>query len=276
MLSEVKDSDVAIYVGGLDANWEGEEMPGVKADGFNGGDRTKIELPGIQQKTVRAMIDTGTPVVMVLMSGSALALNGLEDDLKAILMAWYPGQRGGDAVADVLFGNYNPAGRLPVTFYTSTEDLADFKDYNMRAGKGFTYRYFNGEPLYPFGHGLSYSKFQYADLKFDKTRLRDPGKLKVSITVKNTGRLAGEEVVQLYVRDVSPGIWMPIKQLRKFQRIALKKGESKTLEFTLDIREDFRYYNAMQRSYSVEPGEFEIQIGASSQDTRQKGVVIVE
>lgn len=276
-LADVKKADVAIFVGGLDATWEGEEMGGRQGiEGFNRGDRTKIELPEIQMNALKAMKETGTPVVFVLMSGSAISFDGLDEELEAILLAWYPGQRGGDAVADVLFGNYNPAGRLPVTFYSSTDELPDFRDYNMRAGKGFTYRYYTGKAAYPFGHGLSYTKFEYSDLAIDKTTLSDYDMLSVSVKVKNTGKLDGEEVVQLYVKDVESDTWMPMKQMRKFERLALKKGEAKTIQFKLDVSEDFRYYNSMSREYSVEPGSFEIQVGASSEDIRLKGVVTVK
>ncbi|MGQ1784599.1 glycoside hydrolase family 3 C-terminal domain-containing protein [Saccharicrinis sp. GN24d3] len=276
-LAEVKNADVAIFVGGLDATWEGEEMRGRdNIDGFNRGDRTKIELPQTQMKALKAMKETGTPVIFVLMSGSAMSFDGLEEELNAILMAWYPGQRGGDAVADVLFGDYNPAGRLPITFYSSTDELADFKDYNMRAGKGFTYRYYTGEALYPFGHGLSYTSYQYSDLSVDKTTLSSSDMLSVSIKVKNTGNLDGEEVVQLYIKDVKSDTWMPVKQMRKFERISLKKGETKTVNFELNVNEDFRYYDSMCREYMVEPGEFEIQVGASSEDIRLKEIITVE
>jgi beta-glucosidase len=275
-LAEVKKADVAIFVGGLDATWEGEEMGNrTGVEGFNMGDRTKIELPEIQLNALKAMKATGTPIVMVLMAGSAISFEGFENELDAILMAWYPGQRGGDAVANVLFGDYNPAGRLPITFYSSTKELANFTDYNMHAGKGFTYRYYTGDALYPFGHGLSYTNFEYSNLKIDKTSICPDEKFTVSIQVKNTGKMDGEEVVQLYVKDVESDKWMALKQLRKFERIALKKGESKTLTFTLNASEDLRYYDAMQRSYRVEPGDFEIQIGASSEDIRLKKVITV-
>ncbi len=210
------------------------------------------------------------------MAGSAVSFNGLEKELDAMLMAWYPGQRGGDAVADVLFGNYNPAGRLPVTFYKSTDELADFKDYNMRAGKGFTYRYYNGEALFPFGHGLSYTKFGYSDLKIDKTTACAEDEIMVSVKVKNEGDKDGDEVVQLYVKDLKSETWMANKQLREFERISLKKGEVKTIEFKLNVAEDFRYYNSKNQRYMVESGQFEIQVGASSKDIRMKGIVTVE
>ncbi len=277
VLDDVRKADVAIFVGGLDATWEGEEMRDrVNIDGFNRGDRTKIELPKIQQDAIQAMLETGTPVVLVLMSGSAVAFDGLDKKLQAIVLGWYPGQRGGDAIADVLFGNYNPAGRLPVTFYSSTDELADFTDYNMRAGKGFTYRYYQGEALYPFGHGLSYTNFKYSNLKIDKTKICDSDEFSVSVNIANTGKMDGDEVVQLYVKDVKSDIWMPIKQLRKFERITVKKGQEETIEFKLNAKEDLRYYNSMYGRYMVEPGDFEIQIGASSNDIRLKALITVE
>tara|TARA_R110001606_G_scaffold6617_1_gene29694 strand:- start:1781 stop:4006 length:2226 start_codon:yes stop_codon:yes gene_type:complete len=276
-LNNVKNADVAIFVGGLDATWEGEEMNDrKKVDGFYKGDRTKIELPKIQQDAIKAMLKTGTPVIFVLMAGSSVALNGLDKELDAILMSWYPGQRGGDAIADVLFGDYNPAGRLPVTFYSSTTELPDFKDYNMRAGKGFTYRYYQGKALYPFGHGLSYTNFKYSDLEIDKLKIGSDDEFTVSVTIKNKGKFDGDEVVQLYVKDVKSDIWMPIKQLRKFKRISLKNGEEKTVTFKLNAKEDLRYYNAMHRKYMVDPGNFEIQIGASSEDIRLKEIINVD
>ncbi len=273
-LEAVKNADVAIFVGGLTAELEGEEMP-MRIDGFAGGDRTRIELPEVQMTTLKAMQTTGTPVVFVLLSGSAVAMNWADDAIPAILAAWYPGQRGGDAVADVLFGDANPAGRLPVTFYASTDELADFRNYNMRAGKGQTYRYYYGEPAYPFGHGLSYTTFVYSDMAMSRNSLRADDTITVSVNVTNTGDRDGEEVVQLYVRDVESSLPMPVMQLRGFERIALAKGKSKTVTFTLKPIEDMRYYNAMLQAYAVEPGEFEIQIGASSRDIRLKDTVTV-
>ena len=280
ILKDIETADVALFVGGLDATWEGEESNEMRAhngeDGFLGGDRTKIELPEVQLNALKAMTKTGTPVVFVLLAGSAVSFNGLEQELEGLLAAWYPGQRGGDAVADVLFGEYNPAGRLPVTFYSSTDELAGFEDYNMRAGKGFTYRYYNGEALYPFGHGMSYTKFKYSDMTIDKTNIVKSDEILVSVKVKNTGVLDGEEVVQLYIKDVESTTWMPLKQLREFKRISLKKGEQKTVEFKLKAIEDLRHYDATKQSYVVEPGDFEIQIGSSSKDIRLKKIVQVE
>ena len=280
ILKDIETADVALFVGGLDATWEGEESNEMRAhngeDGFLGGDRTKIELPEVQLNALKAMTKTGTPVVFVLLAGSAVSFNGLEQELEGLLAAWYPGQRGGDAVADVLFGEYNPAGRLPVTFYSSTDELAGFEDYNMRAGKGFTYRYYNGEALYPFGHGMSYTKFKYSDMTIDKTNIVKSDEILVSVKVKNSGVLDGEEVVQLYIKDVESTTWMPLKQLREFKRISLKKGEQKTVEFKLKAIEDLRHYDATKQSYVVEPGDFEIQIGSSSKDIRLKKIIQVE
>ncbi|MBN2162470.1 MAG: glycoside hydrolase family 3 C-terminal domain-containing protein [Pontiellaceae bacterium] len=274
MLDQVQMADVAIFVGGLTADIEGEEMS-LETKGFDHGDRSLIELPDTQLETLRAMLQTGTPVVYVQLAGSAIALSGLENELPAILMGWYPGQRGGNAVADVLFGGYNPAGRLPVTFYRSTDDLGDFTDYAMAGGPGKTYRYFKGEPLYPFGHGLSYTAFEYSNLQIGPNETGPEGEITVRVDIENTGGCAGEEVVQLYVHDVESDRIMPMKQLRGFKRIALEKGEKTTVTFTLSALNDLRYYDAVSQQYAVEPGDFEIQVGASSADIRQRGTVTI-
>ena len=277
IIDNVKRADLAIFVGGLDATWEGEEMPGgIEVDGFFNGDRTRIELPEIQQKAIKSMIKTGTPVVLVLMAGSSIALNGLEKELKAILMAWYPGQRGGDAITSVLFGNYNPGGKLPVTFYSSTSELPDFKDYNMQAGKGFTYRYYKGEALYPFGHGLSYTNFKYSKLKSNKTSINEKEILKISFEIKNIGNYNGDEVVQVYIKDLKSKIKMPIKQLKAFKRITLNKGGEKIIKFEFNPIEDLSYYDPVQQKYIVDKGGFEIQVGSSSQDIRLKKIIYVD
>ena len=251
-------------------------MPGgINVEGFYNGDRTTIELPKIQQNAIKSMVDTGTPVVLILMAGSSIALNGIEKDLEAILMAWYPGQRGGDAIARVLLGDYNPSGKLPITFYKSTSELPDFKDYNMRAGNGFTYRYYDGEPLYPFGHGLSYSDFEYSNLKIDKDIVNNSENFKVSFKIKNVGIYNGDEVVQVYIKDLKSNIKMPIKQLRKFKRISLNKDSEQSITFEFNAIKDLRYYNSIQKKYMVENGDFEIQIGSSSKDIRLTCVINV-
>ena len=277
IIKDVKRADLAVFVGGLDATWEGEEMPGgINIDGFYNGDRTRIEMPEIQQNAIKAMIDTGTPVVLVLMAGSSIALNGLEKELEAILMAWYPGQRGGNAIASVLFGDYNPGGKLPVTFYSSTSELPDFKDYNMSSGNGFTYRYYKGKTLYPFGHGLSYTKFKYSKLKVNKIRLTEKEKFKISFTIKNIGNYNGDEVVQVYIKDLNSEFQMPIKQLRSFERISLNKKDEKIIEFEFIPIKDLRYYNSTKQKYMVEKGSFEIQVGSSSEDIRLKKIIYVD
>ena len=251
-------SEVVIMVGGISPELEGEEMP-VAINGFKGGDRTDIQLPEIQQKLLKALHDTGRPVVLVLMSGSALAVNWANENIPAIIHAWYPGQEGGTAIADVLFGDYNPSGRLPVTFYKSIDDLPLFEDYNMA---NRTYRYFKGEPLYPFGYGLSYTTFEYKNLVLSPEKIRTDKSITVHVEVKNTGNLAGDEVVQLYVKDVVSIVPTPIRSLKGFQRVHLKPGEQKALIFKLTPA-DLSHYD-QEQGWIVEPGEFEIMVGGSS------------
>ena len=276
-LDDVRRADIAIFVGGLDAELEGEEM-GDKSeiDGFDHGDRTKIELPEVQIETIKALQQTGTPVVLVILAGGAIVFDEIIDDLPAILMGWYPGQRGGDAVADVLFGDYNPSGRLPVTFYSSTDELGDFKDYSMSTGNGRTYRYYKGSPIYPFGFGLSYTSFAYSDIGIDRNIVSVNDTITVSVKIKNTGSRPGDEVVQLYVRDVKSTMPMPLKQLRGFEVVNLKPDEQKTVTFKLKPSVDMRYYNVRKKDYDVEPGDFEIQVGSSSTHIHQKIVIMVK
>lgn len=195
----VADADVIIFAGGISPNLEGEEM-GVELPGFKGGDRTNIELPQVQKKMIKALKALGKPVIFVVCTGSAIALPEEDNLVDAIINAWYPGQAGGTAIADVLFGDYNPAGRLPITFYASTEDLPDFEDYDMYDR---TYRYFEGTPLYHFGHGLSYTKFNYGDAQLSSKTLKKNGKtVTLTIPVSNVGNYDGEEVVQLYIKNL--------------------------------------------------------------------------
>jgi beta-glucosidase len=265
-------SDAVIFVGGLNGDVEGEEMR-VPYPGFAGGDRTDIVLPGPQQKLLEALHATGKPVVFVLMTGSAVAIDWAQRNLPAIVVAWYPGQEGGHALADVLFGDVSPAGRLPVTFYKSIADLPPFDDYSMA---NRTYRYFKGEPLYPFGHGLSYSTFMYSSRPLAKPRVRADERFQVSVGVTNTGKQDADEVVQLYVSDVESKLPMPEKTLRGFQRVPLKAGEAKTVTFELQPSADFAYYDETRKAYAVEPGEFELQIGSSSRDIKVRGRVRVD
>jgi beta-glucosidase len=225
----VKDSDVAIVFVGLSSELEGEEMRGVNMPGFLGGDRTSLDLPAPQEKLLEATIGTGKPVVVVLTSGSAVALNFAAQRASAVLAAWYGGEEAGNAIAETLAGVNNPAGRLPVTFYKSVDQLPPFTDYAM---KGRTYRYFEGDPLYPFGFGLSYSSFAYSDLRAKRTSKG----AEISATVKNTSSREGDEVVELYIGGAA-GYDAPIRSLRGFQRIHLRASESRQVRFTLG-RED--------------------------------------
>jgi beta-glucosidase len=224
--ASVKDADVIIFAGGISAKVEGEEM-GVEIDGFKRGDRTSIALPAIQSELLKELQSTGKPVVFVLMTGSAIGLEWESQNIPAIINAWYGGQAAGQAIADVIFGDYNPAGRLPVTFYKGVDDLPDFEDYSM---KNRTYRYFTGTPIYPFGYGLSYTTFKYESI--DLTPASGNKSITVKATVTNTGTRVGDEVVQLYMANKRDFV-TPIRSLKGFKRIHLKAGESRTVEFTL-------------------------------------------
>jgi beta-glucosidase len=229
-LKAALDADVVVFVAGLTARFEGEAMS-VKAPGFAGGDRSTLDLPAPQQKLLERLHAAGKPVVLVLMSGSAMSVNWADANLPAIVEAWYPGGEGGQAVAELLAGDFSPAGRLPVTFYQSADQLPPFSDYSM---KGRTYRYFTGEPLYPFGYGLSYTSFAYAGPKLSKAAIRAGDTVELSVEVRNSGSRAGDEVVQLYVSRKADGA--PIRSLKRFQRVHLKAGESRTLRFELDAK----------------------------------------
>ena len=271
-LAAARAADVVVFVGGLTAEVEGEEMR-VSYPGFAGGDRTDIELPAIQKKMLEALHATGKPVVLVLTTGSAIGLRWAQDNLKAIVVAWYPGQRGGDALADVLFGDYNPAGRLPVTFYESVADLPPFADYAM---EGRTYRYFRGKPLYAFGHGLSYTRFEYSSLSLSRTRAMAGDRVEVALDVKNVGGRDGDEVVQLYARDVESKTPAPVRELRGFERVALKAGEQRRVRITLLPERDLARYDETRKAFGVELGEFEVEVGASSDDLRLRGRLTIE
>ena len=266
-LDAARRAEVVIFVGGLTADIEGEEMP-VHAPGFDGGDRTSLRLPAPQLKLLKALQATGKPVALVLTTGSALAVNWAAQKLPAILLAWYPGQAGGQAVADVLFGDADPAGRLPVTFYTGVQQLPPFDDYAM---KGRTYRYFDGQPLFPFGYGLSYTHFDYADLHLDRTALGAGQSMRITLTVKNTGQRAGDEVVQLYLRALDAPHARAIKSLRGIRRISLQPGERRTVSFDITPQADLRYYDTARHAYAVDPGRYQVQVGASSADIRVSG-----
>jgi len=263
-------ADVVVMVMGLTARLEGEEMR-VQIPGFEGGDRTRIDLPDVQQRLLQRVVAQGKPTVLVLLNGSALAVDWAEDNVPAILEAWYPGQAAGTALADVLFGDYNPGGRLPVTFYRSVDDLPPFEDYDMA---GRTYRFFDGVPLYPFGFGLSYTTFGYDGLSVSSETLPADGSVTVTVDVTNTGTRAGDEVVQLYVKHLGSAVARPIKDLRGYQRVTLQPRETRTVEFSLPAS-SLAYWSPETHSWVVENEPVLLEVGASSADIRlQKTVTI--
>ena len=260
-----KKADIVIYVGGITSSLEGEEFHNrPQFVGFLGGDRTLIELPAVQENLLKALGATGKPIVYVNCSGSAIAMPWEDKHLPAILQAWYPGEQGGNAVADVLFGNVNPSGRLPVTFYKSTADLPNFEDYSM---SNRTYRYFGGKPLFAFGHGLSYTKFKYAKATLTNSKVPADGAVRVAFNLKNAGAVAGDEVPQVYFRHKNSAVAQPKLALCGFTRVNLGAGETK--QVTVEIpASQFRYWDTTQKKYVVEPGDYEFLIGGASNDIR--------
>ena len=253
-LAIAEKADVIIAVMGLSARLEGEE--GAAKDSDAGGDRRDITLPGRQEELLKILHATGKPIVLVLTGGSALAIPWAKQNIPAIIMSWYGGEEAGTALAEVIFGDYCPAGRLPVTFYRSIDQLPPFEDYRMR---GRTYRYFTGEPLWPFGFGLSYTKFQYSNLKLSAETIKPGENLTVSATVKNVGNRTGDEVVQLYISDIEATYSHPIRSLAGFKRIRLAAGESQTISFTITPKQMCIFDDAGDGI--IEPGEFRISIG---------------
>jgi beta-glucosidase len=249
-----RQADAAVVVLGLSPRLEGEEMR-IAVEGFQGGDRVSLGIPRVQEDLLQAVAGAGKPVVLVLMNGSAVAVNWARDHVPAIVEAWYPGQAGGDALADVLFGDYNPGGRLPVTFYKSAAQLPPFTDYSM---KGKTYRFFTGEPLYPFGYGLSYTTFAYRNL-IVPAEAKAGDTVPVAVEVRNSGARAGEEVVQLYLSAPGGAGPAPVRWLAGFERVALRAGETKKVEFALSARQ----FSAMRANgrRTIQPGTFEISVG---------------
>ena len=255
-IAKLKGIDKVIFVGGISPALEGEEMP-VDIEGFKGGDRTNIELPKVQREFLKALKAAGKQVIFVNCSGSCIALQPETETCEAIVQAWYPGQEGGTAVADVLFGDYNPSGKLPVTFYKSTSQLPDYEDYSM---KGRTYRYFT-DALYPFGYGLSYTKYE---VRGQKAEVGADGNGKVTVEVANTGKMDGTEVVQLYIRNLQDPNG-PLKSLRAFERVDVKAGQTSTVTLSLN-RKSFEFWDAETNTMRVKPGKYEILVGTSSVD----------
>lgn len=264
--SRAKKADVIIYVGGISPRLEGEEMP-VDAEGFRKGDRTNIEIPKVQREMIKALKATGKPVIYVVCTGSALALTWENEQVDAIVNAWYGGQAAGTAVADVLFGDYNPAGRLPVTFYKSTDQLPDFEDYSM---KERTYRYMTEEPLYPFGYGLSYTTFVYKNASLSAPKIGKNDNVTVTFEIENTGKRDGDEVAQLYVKNPNDSKG-PIKALKGFKRVSIPAGKTEKVSIQLDPKA-FYSFNDNTQTLEVRPGKYQLLYGGSSADKSLKQI----
>jgi beta-glucosidase len=264
VLDAVRAADAIVYVGGISPQLEGEEMK-VDYDGFRGGDRTRIELPAVQAALLKVLHATGKPVVFVNCSGSAVAMPWEAEHLAAIVQAWYPGQAGGTAVAELLFGDSNPSGRLPVTFYRATEDLPPFEDYRMA---NRTHRFFTGQPLFPFGHGLSYTRFRYDQARLGYAEIGIDDTIRLSLDLVNAGERDGDEVVQVYARRLEvDDPQLPRHTLCAFRRVAVPKGQRATVELTVPAK-TLRHWDPPAQNYVVDAGTYELQIGASSEDIR--------
>jgi beta-glucosidase len=258
-----RQADAVVLFLGLTARMEGEQMP-VRLEGFSGGDRTTLDLPAVQERLLERIVAVGKPTVLVLLNGSALAVTWAQEHVPAVLEAWYPGQAAGTAIADALFGDYNPGGRLPVTFYRSVHDLPPFYDYAMA---GRTYRFFGGVPLYPFGFGLSYTTFAYDRLRTSADTAGAGDTVTVSVDVTNTGARAGDEVVQLYVRHLGSAVERPRKELRGFVRVTLQPGETRTVGIPL-AASSLAYWSVARHGWVVETEPVLLEVGASSADIR--------
>ncbi len=260
-VAAAEKSDVVVLCLGLDATIEGEE--GDAGNEYGAGDKFDLNLPGLQQQLLEAVTAAGKPVILVLLSGSALAVTWADQHVSAIVQAWYPGAQGGRAIAQLLFGEFSPCGKLPVTFYKTTEELPDFRDYSM---KNRTYKYMENEALYPFGYGLGYTAFEFSDLSLSSSKVKAGDSLSCSVKIKNTGSCEGKEVVQLYLKDVETSVAAPRWQLNGIQKVSLKPGEQKELTFTLTA-EAMLLVNEEGESV-LEPGTFEVFVGGSQPDAR--------
>jgi beta-glucosidase len=268
LINKLQGIDMVIFVGGISTLLEGEEMP-VSYPGFQGGDRTNIELPSVQRNCLKALKQAGKKVVYVNCSGSAIALTPETESCDAILQAWYPGESGGQAVADVLFGDYNPAGKLPVTFYKNSQQLPDFEDYSM---KGRTYRYMS-DPLFPFGFGLSYTTFKIGDATINKTEIKSGESVELSVPVSNTGKLDGTEIVQVYVHKVNDTDG-PLITLKSFKRVNLAAGKTGQAVIILPYN-SFEFYDRKSAKMDVTAGDYEVFYGNSSDAKDVKKVKII-
>lgn len=259
-VEQVKEADIVIFASGISPSLEGEEM-GVNLPGFKKGDRTDIELPAVQRELIDALYRAGKKIILVNCSGSPIGLEPETKKCEAILQAWYPGQQGGTAVAEVLFGDYNPAGRLPVTFYRNVSQLPDFEDYNMT---GRTYRYMQDTPLFSFGYGLSYTTFSYGKVVLDRSEVTAGQTLKLTVPVTNTGKRGGEEVVQVYLKKQGDAEG-PVKTLRAFKRVFIPAGQTTNIEFDLKDKE-LEWWDEQTNTVRVCSGTYDIMVGGSSED----------
>ena len=262
-VSAAEHADVAIVCLGLSRDLEGEQ--GDTSNEFSAGDKPNLQLPGLQEELLETVAETGTPVVLVLLSGSAVAVNWADKHADAVVEAWYPGAQGGRAVAALLFGDYSPSGRLPVTFYRSDRDLPDFHDYSM---KNRTYRYFEGEPLYPFGYGLSYTGFRYGIPRPEASEIPAGKNIEIRASVRNIGKKESDEIVQLYLQDLEASVPVPKRQLAGFQRVHLRAGESAEVSFTVSARQMALIDE--NGSCFLEPGKFRVYVGGSQPDPRSE------
>ncbi|MDB5158893.1 MAG: beta-glucosidase-like glycosyl hydrolase [Mucilaginibacter sp.] len=251
-----KKADVAILYIGTTLNVEAE-----------GKDRTSLELPGNQEELVKAVLAVNPRTIVVLMNAGPLTIPYIKEHAPAILEAWWPGEQGGNAIADAIFGNINPGGKMPLTVYASAEQVPSQDEYDVT--KGFTYMYINGKPLFPFGHGLSYTTFNYSNLKLSAKQIKASDAITVSVDVKNTGKMAGDEVVQLYIHDVAPSLKRPTEELRGFERITLNPGQTKTVTLTIPGSK-LAFYDEKIHDFRVEPEPIDVLIGSSSADIRLK------
>jgi beta-glucosidase len=240
-------------------------IPAIEAEGR---DRKELGLPKVQQDLLETVVNANPKTVVVLFNAGPLSVKWAKDHAPALLEAWYPGEEGGTALADVLFGDYNPAGRLPYTVYESVDQIPTQTEYDVT--KGFTYMYFEGKAQFPFGHGLSYTQFRYSGLKLSAKQMGADGKMEVSVVVKNIGDRQGDEVVQFYVHHVNSRVKRPIKELRGFQRVSLKPGEDKTVTFVL-AADKLSYYDVDKKGFVVEPGTVETMVGSSSEAIQARG-----
>jgi beta-glucosidase len=268
-IEAVNNSELVIMCLGISSLFEGEE--GITPESEANGDRINLDLPGVQEDLLKVIHKTGKPIILILTSGSSLSVNYAKDNVPAIIQAWYPGEEGGAATADIIFGDFNPGGKLPITFYKSVDQLPPFEDYSM---EGRTYRYFKGEPLYPFGYGLSYTKFKYSNLQITSPKLQIGEDQLISVDIENIGEIAGDEIVQVYLSKSSPNLKLPIRELQGFKKITLKKGEKTTVSFNLTPK-NFFYVNEEGKRI-IKPGIVQLSVGGCVPGFSDNGINLIE